>query len=1189
MPKWVASTFAAASAPPARLSTLAAPAGKPLHVRRRAAPVSALASRLMADPIARSSPLLAAAIDPRLPDKDGKCPPCFNCLLPAFKCANFGTCSSFSGRCDCPTGFGGDDCSTPLCGSLPDDNSRRPPRQPPAETCSCPDGWSGINCNVCSTDSVCNALMPPGLNGTCYASPIAVQSNHAKCDVTNPKILTLLQGQHPQVSLSCNATGGTPPAPNSQLAFELAQQLQDDPNATPAPLARCGFQFWIAGDESFYCDLDQCVGTISTDNATSYDCRKIRCECMPGRMLCGKDGSVDIRDFLTEEVKGPGKLKCSAPPTDPIGSTPRMCEFTEPAMDDLISQLLGDTSIQLRCSSGECLHVSQIPGYGSSRPQNPDSGSTLVFALLTTACLLIVFCVVMAFLRNHWKASRRRPELANTHALTQAELDKLMADHVPATLAFRDIQYRIPLPRSSTNASSTSSPASAQHPAEYIQILHGIDGLVRPGEMLAIMGGSGAGKSTCLDILARRNKSGEVSGHITVNGRELDPREFRQMCGYVDQEDTLMSTLTVEETILYSALLRLPKDMSYEAKCSRVRDTMVELGILHIAKSRIGDATLRGISGGEKRRVSIACELVTSPSILFLDEPTSGLDSYNAHNVIECLRNLARNYNRTIILTIHQPRSDIFSMFDGLLLLSRGHTVYSGPAQTAVHHFTDIGFQCPLGYNIADYLIDITVGFNAPDRQGDGQPGDEAPPLVIVDPMGSSARPHTPGDAPTTFAAPIPSRPSLEQDSETEVAAHLASGATPLRRPRVTSSNALRSPILQRPQSPASRHLARLASGFLESRAGADLQAALLEASQSLPTSPAPTTPATPARGPTPTAMNAAEVGMGPAALNDGEDSDADAQRPLLGSNSNASEGARRRLSRNTRRDLRAMAAQRAPLGTQFRILADRTFKNLYRNPYLLLTHYAMAVVVAVLCGLLFWRVTADIAGFQNRMGCFFFVCALFGFSCLSSLQTFATERVLFTRERANGYYSPVTYFSAKVLCDLLPLRVVPPILLGCIIYNMVGLIDSYSVFLKFVLVLVLFNVTAAALCLLVSLAIRETPVASLVASLAMLFSMLFGGLLLNKDSIPTALSWLKHLSFFNYALEALVVNELKDLQLTENKYGLQIEVPAAVILSTFGFNAQAYWADVYKLIGMSSGFLVVGFLVLHFKVKERR
>jgi hypothetical protein len=155
---------------------------------------------------------------------------------------------------------------------------------------------------------------------------------------------------------------------------------------------------------------------------------------------------------------------------------------------------------------------------------------------------------------------------------------------------------------------------------------------------------------------------------------------------------------------------------------------------------------------------------------------------------------------------------------------------------------------------------------------------------------------------------------------------------------------------------------------------------------------------------------------------------------------------------------------------TQFRILSNRTFKNLYRNPMLMFAHYAIAVVLALVCGGLFYQVSNTIAGFQNRMGLFFFYEALLGFMCLTSLQVFSTERILFIRERANGYYSPGTYFFAKVLFDIIPLRVVPPLMM-----------------------------TAAALCLAIGVVFKNLSMANLISVLVMLFSMLFAGLLLNK------------------------------------------------------------------------------------------
>lgn len=145
----------------------------------------------------------------------------------------------------------------------------------------------------------------------------------------------------------------------------------------------------------------------------------------------------------------------------------------------------------------------------------------------------------------------------------------------------------------------------------------------------------------------------------------------------------MLGTLTVRETLTYSALLRLPNSMSREEVKGIVEGTIMEMGLQDCADRQIGNWQMRGISGGEKKRVSIALEILIRPCLLFLDEPTSGLDSAAAFFIIQAIKNLARD-GRTVISSIHQPSSEVFALFDDLYLLSGGETVYFGEAKMAI-------------------------------------------------------------------------------------------------------------------------------------------------------------------------------------------------------------------------------------------------------------------------------------------------------------------------------------------------------------------------------------------------------------------------------------------------------------------------------------------------------------------------
>jgi len=228
------------------------------------------------------------------------------------------------------------------------------------------------------------------------------------------------------------------------------------------------------------------------------------------------------------------------------------------------------------------------------------------------------------------------------------------------------------------------------------------------------MGSSGAGKTSLLDVIAGNLLGGQISGRIIVNGEDFGGKKIKEISGFVFQDDVLLPTMTVREAIEMSALLRLPGNnkknkrstgVSLKEKQQRVTDIIALLNLQGCQQTLIGDPSKKGISGGERKRTSIAMELIANPPMLFLDEPTSGLDTHTAYTVVRSLQRLAHRLGRTVIATIHQPSSEIFALFDDLLILAAGGIVYYGAASQAVEYFSRQGFPCPPFTNPADYLF----------------------------------------------------------------------------------------------------------------------------------------------------------------------------------------------------------------------------------------------------------------------------------------------------------------------------------------------------------------------------------------------------------------------------------------------------------------------------------------------------
>ena len=256
-------------------------------------------------------------------------------------------------------------------------------------------------------------------------------------------------------------------------------------------------------------------------------------------------------------------------------------------------------------------------------------------------------------------------------------------------------------------------------------LLHNLSGAITGG-LWAVMGPSGSGKSTLLNTLAcRLDVNTVVQGEMRLNGAQYNNAELKRLSGYVMQDDMLNGYLSVEETLMYTAELRLPREFTYKQRRERVEEVITDLGLTHVRKAIIGLRTKQGISGSERKRLCVGMQLLNRPQLLFLDEPTTGLDSVTALDLLHTLHALAHGRSQdkavTVVCSIHQPQSKIFNLFDSLILLKNGYTIYQGPRKQAMEVFHSAGFPCPLYTNPADHLLDVIT----PPRAGESHLSEE--------------------------------------------------------------------------------------------------------------------------------------------------------------------------------------------------------------------------------------------------------------------------------------------------------------------------------------------------------------------------------------------------------------------------------------------------------------------------------
>ncbi|KAJ2913577.1 hypothetical protein MD484_g6845, partial [Candolleomyces efflorescens] len=638
--------------------------------------------------------LLSALLIPLLP------------LVYAQTCENYGTVNG--NECSCPTGFGGSTCSLPGCHGTIFEGAQRQfaqttgsaPANLTAAGCGCEGGWGGVGCNVCQTANACQSAYAATVSGTpdigtvpsdvqngtmvCNTAPRVWAAGQMSCQVINPTLQALYPGQ-------------------STLNIERTL----DPNLSPAP-GKTSFgasgtvvaQLFYDGVEQFYCQSNTCVQSVQND--TNWKCQNLQCTCRSGTTFCGGVPASN----LTGAINGLGgslEIDCGA--VDPSTGT-ATCHFIQ----STLQSLFGSAGLVLNgCSFGECVRQSVIDaGGGSSTGSEPTTESTtlsggVIAGLVVVGVLVFLALSLLAFGLWRQRVARRDG---------YSDIGKARV-----SVSWTNLSYTVP--GGSKNrilGIFGNRKKDANGANEDKAILDNITGTVRAGQMMAILGPSGAGKTTLVEILAGKSKVGVTTGSVTFPLQSTEGRTSPRI-GFVPQQDILPPTLTVFETLLFAARLRLPESVPDTEKQQRVLDLLQKLGIDHIKDTRIGDVTggkARGISGGEMRRVTIGLELISEPDVLLLDEPTSGLDSVSAARIANVLHAIAHDPVNPIpvIASIHQPSSLLYQRFDLILLLSHGRALYSGPGGfEPVHHFKNTGGESvpayQEGYNVAEYLLDV--------------------------------------------------------------------------------------------------------------------------------------------------------------------------------------------------------------------------------------------------------------------------------------------------------------------------------------------------------------------------------------------------------------------------------------------------------------------------------------------------
>ncbi|KAI4314453.1 hypothetical protein L6164_027361 [Bauhinia variegata] len=671
--------------------------------------------------------------------------------------------------------------------------------------------------------------------------------------------------------------------------------------------------------------------------------------------------------------------------------------------------------------------------------------------------------------------------------------------------------------------------------SEQVDLLHKITGYAPKGCITAVLGPSGAGKSTFLDGLAGRIASGSLKGRVSLDGAEISPSLIKRTSAYIMQDDRLFPMLTVYETFMFAADFRLGP-ISTDDKKQRVEKLIEQLGLSSSRNTYIGDEGTRGVSGGERRRVSIGVDIIHGPSLLFLDEPTSGLDSTNAHSVIEKVHDIARS-GSTVILTIHQPSSRIQLLLDHIIVLARGQLMFQGSPKDVTLHLRRMGRKVPNGENAIEYLIDVIQDYDQSEF------GVEA----LAEFARTGVKPRPLSDQEMSLAT-VPETPANEEKS-IELS-HSRKGN------RVIDEfdHSVRSPY-------------NMSQSWSTSNSG------VFKALKF-----------------TPSQLNKEQKPQNPISSSASPGYYAYSSEVLQATPTPHSSD----YTVNENDYLSPPTATAQHLGPKFAnsflqetlTLMRRNFLNIRRTPELFLSRLMVLTVMGFMMATMFKKPPETLQGITNRISFFIFTVCLFFFSSNDAVPAFIQERFIFIRETSHNAYRASSYTIAGLI------TYVPFLALQASVYAVIVwfALKLQGPFIYFLIVLFVSLLTTNSFVMFVSSVVPNYILgyAAVIAFTALFF--LFCGYFLSSHDIPIYWRWMNKISTMTYPYEGLLMNQYQ----TNDAFAQNPDnstVTGFDILSSLHIdNAKSKkWENVGIMLIWAMLYRILFYLVLRFASKNQR